>query len=74
MIGRVRLYNLERCAEAVFRENVAGDFLKAGVCQGGAAIFLRGLHDPLNRIVLARGLLEKNGPETGCVKGTVAAR
>ncbi len=43
MIGLVRLDNLERCAEAVFRENVPGDFLEAGVCRGGAAIFLRAL-------------------------------
>ncbi len=43
MIGLVRLDNLERLAEAVFREKVPGDFLEAGVCQGGAAIFLRAL-------------------------------
>ncbi len=43
MIGLARLDNLERCAEGVFRESVGGDFLEAGVCQGGAAIFMRAL-------------------------------
>jgi len=37
------LDNLERCAEQVFLEEIPGDFLEAGVCQGGAAIFLRAL-------------------------------
>lgn len=43
IIGMFRLDNLERCAERVFAEGVEGDFLEAGVCQGGASIFLRGL-------------------------------
>jgi O-methyltransferase len=43
MIGRARLDNIERCAEAVFADQVPGDFLEAGVCQGGAAIFMRAL-------------------------------
>jgi O-methyltransferase len=43
MVGLLRLDNLERCAEAVFRDGVTGDFVEAGVCQGGAAIFLRAL-------------------------------
>jgi len=43
MVGLARLDNLERCAETVFRENIPGDFLEAGVCQGGAAVFMRGL-------------------------------
>ncbi len=43
MVGLQELENLERCAEAVFAERVPGDFLEAGVCQGGAAIFLRAL-------------------------------
>jgi hypothetical protein len=43
MIGLRRLQNLEYCAERVFADGVAGDFLEAGVCQGGAAIFLRAL-------------------------------
>jgi hypothetical protein len=43
MVGLLRLNNLERCAEAVFRDGVPGDFMEAGVCQGGAAIFLRAL-------------------------------
>ncbi len=43
MIGLPGLDNLERCAEAVFSENIPGDFMEAGVCQGGAAIFMRAL-------------------------------
>ena len=43
MVGVRRLENLERCAARVFADGVPGDFLEAGVCQGGAAIFLRAL-------------------------------
>lgn len=43
MIGQFRLDNIERCAERVFADGIAGDFLEAGVCQGGATIFMRGL-------------------------------
>jgi hypothetical protein len=43
MIGMAALDNIERCAERVFDEGVQGDFFEAGVCQGGAAIFLRAL-------------------------------
>ncbi len=43
LIGLSGLDNLERCAERVFAEGIPGDFMEAGVCQGGAAIFLRAL-------------------------------
>lgn len=43
MVGMARLENLEYCARKVFGDGVPGDFLEAGVCQGGAAIFMRGL-------------------------------
>jgi hypothetical protein len=43
MIGLARLDNLEYCAAHVFANGVPGDFLEAGVLQGGASIFLRGL-------------------------------
>lgn len=43
MIGLFRLSNIERCAEQVIAEGIPGDFLEAGVCRGGAAIFMRGL-------------------------------
>lgn len=43
MIGHLRLSNIERCAEQVIAERVPGDFLEAGVCKGGAAIFMRAL-------------------------------
>ena len=43
MIGLDGLANLERCAHRVFADAVPGDFLEAGVCHGGASIFLRAL-------------------------------
>ncbi len=43
MVGLRRLQSLERCAARVFADRVPGDFLEAGVCQGGAAIFMRAL-------------------------------
>jgi hypothetical protein len=43
MIGLSGLDNLERCAHRVFADGVQGDFLEAGVCYGGAAIFMRAL-------------------------------
>lgn len=43
MVGLFRLSNLERCAERIFADAIPGDFLEAGVCQGGASIFMRGL-------------------------------
>jgi O-methyltransferase len=43
LVGLARLQHLERLAAVVFAEGVEGDFLEAGVCQGGAAIFLRAL-------------------------------
>ena len=43
MIGLARLRNIEHCAEQVFADGIAGDFLEAGVCKGGATIFMRGL-------------------------------
>ncbi|MEA2423540.1 MAG: O-methyltransferase [Thermoleophilaceae bacterium] len=43
MIGLGGLDNLERCAARVFADGVEGDFLEAGVCHGGASIFLRAL-------------------------------
>jgi O-methyltransferase len=43
MVGMRRLQNLEWCATRVFSDGIAGDFMEAGVCQGGAAIFMRAL-------------------------------
>lgn len=43
MIGLRRLDNLDYCAAEVVRSGIEGDFMEAGVLQGGAAIFLRGL-------------------------------
>jgi O-methyltransferase len=43
MVGLPRLENIERCAETIFAENVAGDFLEAGVCRGGCTMFMRAL-------------------------------
>jgi hypothetical protein len=43
MVGMRRLEHLQWCAERVFEDGVRGDFLEAGVCQGGASILLRAL-------------------------------
>jgi hypothetical protein len=43
MIGLDGLDNLERCAHRVFADGVPGDFLEAGVCHGGASIFMRAM-------------------------------
>ena len=43
MVGMRRLEHLQWCAERVFEDGVPGDFLEAGVCQGGASILLRAL-------------------------------
>jgi hypothetical protein len=52
MVGLRRLQNLEWCAARIFAEGIEGDFLEAGVCQGGASIFMRALqvaHDEGHR-------------------------
>ena len=43
MAGLARLNNLQRCATTVLREGIPGDFLEAGVWQGGNVILLRAL-------------------------------
>ena len=50
MIGLSGLDNLERCAEQIFAEGIPGDFLEAGVCAGGAAIFLRAFGESHRRV------------------------
>jgi len=43
MVGLRRLDNIEWCATEIFAAGVEGDFLEAGVCRGGASIFMRAL-------------------------------
>lgn len=43
LIGLRRLNHLEYCAREIFARGIPGDFFEAGVCQGGASIFLRAL-------------------------------
>lgn len=43
LVGLRRLNHLEYCAREIFAQEIPGDFFEAGVCQGGASIFLRGL-------------------------------
>jgi hypothetical protein len=43
LVGLRRLNHLEYCARKIFAEGIHGDFFEAGVCQGGASIFLRAL-------------------------------
>ena len=57
MVGMRRLEHLQWCAERVFDDRTPGDFLEAGVCQGGASILLRALQvaygEPQRRTWLA---------------------
>ena len=57
LVGMQRLEQLERYAETIFHDGIPGDFLEAGVCRGGASIFLRALqvsfHQEQRRIWLA---------------------
>lgn len=43
LVGLRRLNHLEYCARQIFANQISGDFFEAGVCQGGASIFLRAL-------------------------------
>lgn len=43
LVGLRRLNHLEYCARQIFAQGIPGDFFEAGVCQGGASIFLRAL-------------------------------
>ncbi|MGO4209847.1 PqqD family peptide modification chaperone [Terriglobus sp. 2YAB30_2] len=43
LIGLAGLDNIEFCAEQVFADEIPGDFLEAGVWQGGASMMMRAL-------------------------------
>jgi hypothetical protein len=43
MVGRLRLDNVQLCAERVLAENVPGDFIEAGVWRGGVTILMRAI-------------------------------
>ncbi len=43
MIGRARMRSLRELVERVLLDDVAGDFLEAGVWRGGACIYMRGI-------------------------------
>jgi len=43
LIGLAGLDNIEFCAEQIFADGIAGDFLEAGVWQGGASMMMRAL-------------------------------
>jgi hypothetical protein len=49
LVGLRRLNNLEYCARRIFADKIPGDFFEAGVCQGGAMIFLRALQVAFNQ-------------------------
>lgn len=54
MIGEQRLNNIQTCVDTILSQNIAGDFLEAGVWKGGATIFMRALlaaNDVTNRVV-----------------------
>jgi hypothetical protein len=45
MVGLRRLQDIEWCAAQLFAAGIDGDFFEAGVCQGGASIFLRAVQE-----------------------------
>jgi hypothetical protein len=54
LIGLAGLDNIEFCAEQIFADGIPGDFLEAGVWQGGASMMMRALqlsHQQENRSV-----------------------
>lgn len=56
MIGIKRMNNIQHCVETVLRDGVKGDLVEAGVCKGGAAIFMTAIlkvHGVTDRRVFA---------------------
>lgn len=67
LVGLRRLNHLEYCAREIFSSGIQGDFVEAGVCQGGASIFLRALQVTLgeaHRNVWAADSFEGLPPST----------
>lgn len=61
MIGLRRMDNIQRCVEAVLRDDVPGDLIETGVWRGGATIFMRGVlkaYGDTTRIVWAADSFE----------------
>ena len=48
-IGFHGLDHVERLAETVFADGIAGDFVDAGTWRGGSAIFMRALHEAFDQ-------------------------
>lgn len=54
MVGLKRLDNLQYCIEDIFKNDIKGDFIEAGVWRGGVGIFMNALlrvNDVANRLV-----------------------
>jgi len=43
MVGHLRLDNIQRCFEAVLKDDIPGDLMETGAWRGGATIFMRAL-------------------------------
>lgn len=55
MVGAARLNTIELAAEAILRENIAGDFIETGVWRGGVCILMRAIlkeHGIMDRQVI----------------------
>lgn len=50
MVGLHGLTHVERLTERLFAEGVAGDFVDAGTCRGGCAIFMRALQHAFGEV------------------------
>lgn len=68
MIGLKRLDNIQFCIENVLANNIPGNFIEAGVWQGGAALFMRAVlkaYDVKDRVIWVADSFE------GCPKPNV---
>ena len=50
MVGLHGLTHIERLTQRLFAEGVAGDFVDAGTCRGGCAIFMRALQHAFREV------------------------
>ncbi len=65
MIGLRRLNDIQFCVENVIRDGVPGDLVEAGVCRGGAVLFMRAVlraHAVTDRRVFACDTFIPNSP------------
>jgi|GEM_PF-577779 len=69
MAGMAALDNIEHCTQVIFSQAIPGDFIEAGVCRGGASIFMRALQraygEDRRRVWLADSFQGLPSPKAG---------